>query len=176
MLIGVPSNYPNAMGLGISNSLYYNNANSGLTATTIKGAIDELNTNKQDALPAITNNQSKVLAVNSNATGLEWVEQSSGGGGSGTTYGGGTGIEIDGNDSINVLIDNDTLEWNGSYISVRADKLTDDNTIRDTGNGLEVVAFVDSSRPADFVYLRDQSTSNTYALTIDNGEIVITQQ
>ena len=78
MLIGVPSNYPNAMGLGISNSLYYNNANSGLTATTIKGAIDELNTNKQDALPAITNNQSKVLAVNSNATGLEWVEQSAG--------------------------------------------------------------------------------------------------
>lgn len=96
MLIGVPSNYPNAMGLGISNSLYYNNANSGLTATTIKGAIDELNTNKQNALPAITNNQSKVLAVNSNATGLEWVEQSAGG-----SYTAGTGIDIT-NDEISI--------------------------------------------------------------------------
>lgn len=79
LIIGVLENYGGAFGRGISNNLYYNNANSGLAATTIKGAIDELNTNKQDALPAITNNQSKVLAVNSNATGLEWVEQSDGG-------------------------------------------------------------------------------------------------
>ena len=54
MIIGVLENYGGAFGRGISNNLYYNNTTSGLTAATIKGAIDELASGKQDTLTAGT--------------------------------------------------------------------------------------------------------------------------
>ena len=65
----------------ISNGIWVK-AGTNFNSARLPAAIAALDTaisNKQDALPAITNNQSKVLAVNSNATGLEWVEQSDGG-------------------------------------------------------------------------------------------------
>ena len=63
---------------------------------TYKSTLASLLNSKQNSLPAITNNQSKVLAVNSNATGLEWVEQSGAG-----SYTAGTGIDIT-NDEISI--------------------------------------------------------------------------
>lgn len=53
-----------------------------------------------DELPAITTGDAgKVLAVNSNEDGVEWATPASGGG-SGTTYTAGNGIEIDSNNVI----------------------------------------------------------------------------
>ena len=69
-------------------------AGTNFSSARLPSAIATLDTaisNKQDALPAITNNQSKVLAVNSDASGLEWVEQSAGG-----SYTAGTGVVLNG--------------------------------------------------------------------------------
>lgn len=90
---------------------------------------------KQDNLPSISGNSGKVLAVNSGATGLEWVTQSGGGG---TTYTAGNGLSLSNNefsiDSSVVALQTDL--FSGSY-----NDLTDKPTIPSysAGTGISIV-------------------------------------
>lgn len=83
----------------------------------------------QPALPSKSGNAGKVLAVNSNADGLEWISQSSG-----KTYTGEDAIIVDNvNDTISLHLGTGGLEYDidpddqSSYISIH------------TGYGCEVV-------------------------------------
>jgi hypothetical protein len=74
----------------------------------------------QPALPSKSGNAGKVLAVNSNADGLEWVNQSSG-----STYTAGDGIDITGNEISVVpgagLVEHEDIDQGQSTIAVSID-------------------------------------------------------
>lgn len=81
-----------------------------------------------ESLPDKTGNANKVLAVNSTATGLEWVA----GGGGGSTYTAGTGINIT-NDTISRRVQ--LVTTNDSYAYVRAIIDAGDLPVLDVANG-----------------------------------------
>lgn len=81
-----------------------------------------------EALPDKTGNANKVLSVNAQATGLEWVPQSGGG----TTYTAGTGISI-ANDIISRRVQ--LVTTNSSYAYVRSIIDAGDLPVLDIANG-----------------------------------------
>lgn len=81
-----------------------------------------------EALPSKTGNAGKVLAVNSQATDLEWVPQSGGG----PTYTAGTGINI-ANDEISRRVQ--FVTTNNSYAYVRSIIDAGDLPVLDKANG-----------------------------------------
>ena len=77
-------------------NLGYDNSISGLTATTIKGAIDELAARPIVSIPTdpTTDGTYVLTSTVSSGTATQTWETASSGGGGGTTYTAGTGIDI----------------------------------------------------------------------------------
>lgn len=169
VIIGVLENYGGAFGRGISNNLYYNNTNSGLTATTIKGAIDELNTNKQDTL-----NFGTGFEINSSTNDVDIDGLSSTYPADGFYIADHSGMSA-GPSYLSTNENNDLIYSKESSYDFRV--ITEDNcagTVTLNAGGQLEVAFTQEYTPANELYMCDTATGATYKLEITNGEIVLT--
>lgn len=99
-IIGINHPYNTVFGKDLIGNMYYNNATSGLSASTVKGAIDELANEKQDAIiptaPTADGSYKLTSTTTSGTSTYSWVADSS------TSYTAGNGISIDSNGVISL--------------------------------------------------------------------------